>query len=142
MTQIEETDGDSGIESRILRALVVDDNENVRRSLHAVLSSQNDIRVICEAADGIDAISKARNYKPDIVLMDVTMPDVSGLEATRLIRQELPSSWIVIVSQHDPKAFRWAALSAGANGYVVKSEAWRDLIPELRKIQNSWKNTA
>jgi len=120
-----------------LRVLVVDDNENVRRRICQLLSSQAEIEVICEAVDGHDAICKARENLPDLVLMDITMPVMDGLEASRILKREFPSIQIVIVSQHDSRGFQWSALAAGVNGYVVKSEAGRDLIPELRRVQET-----
>jgi DNA-binding NarL/FixJ family response regulator len=120
---------------RALRVLVVDDNENVRRSVCQLLQSQADIEVICEAVDGADALSKAREHLPDVVLLDVTMPNMNGLEVAQVLKQEIPSIQIIIVSQHDSRGFKWAALAAGVSGYVVKSNAARDLIPELRRIQ-------
>jgi DNA-binding NarL/FixJ family response regulator len=120
---------------RRLRVLVVDDNESVRRGICTLLESQADIEVICEAVDGADAVRKAREHLPDLVLLDVTMPTMDGLEAARILKKEVPSIQIVIVSQHDSRGFQWAALAAGVSGYVVKSNAGRDLIPELRRIQ-------
>lgn len=118
-----------------LRVLVVDDNEIVRRNICQILQSQSDIEVACEAVNGADAVAKAREHSPDIVLLDVTMPTMNGLEAARILKQEFPSMHIVVVSQHDSRGFQWAALAAGVSGYVVKSNAARDLIPELRKIK-------
>lgn len=120
---------------RPLRVLVVDDNETVRRGICEILQSQGDIEVVCEAADGADAIRKAREHTPDVVLLDVTMPIMDGLEAARILKRESPSIHVVIVSQHDSRGVQWAALAAGVSGYVVKSDAGRDLIPELRRIQ-------
>jgi DNA-binding NarL/FixJ family response regulator len=122
---------------RTLRVLVVDDNESVRRTIHQLLQSQTDIEIACEAVNGADAVAKAREHLPDVVLLDVTMPTMNGLEATHIIKQEFPSMPIVILSQHDSRGFQWAALAAGVSGYVVKSNAARDLIPELRKIQRA-----
>lgn len=120
-----------------LRVLVVDDNEGVRRGIGQLLRSQDDIEVTCEAIDGADAVCKARAHLPDVVLLDVTMPTMDGLEAARILKHEFPWIQIVIVSQHDSRGFQWAALAAGVSGYVVKSNAGRDLIPELRKIQGT-----
>jgi DNA-binding NarL/FixJ family response regulator len=123
------------MQGRPLRVLVVDDNEIVRRSICELLHSQTDIKVVCEAVDGADALEKAREHVPDLVLLDITMPTMNGLEAARLLKREFPSMHILIVSQHDSRGVRGAALAAGASGYVVKSNAVQDLIPEVRRIQ-------
>ncbi len=120
-----------------LRVIVADDNESVRRTICQLLHSQIDIEVVCEAVDGDDAIQKARQHLLDVVLLDITMPSMDGLEAARILKQEFPSMHIVILSQHDSRGFQWAALAAGVSGYVVKSDAARDLIPELRKIRHN-----
>jgi DNA-binding NarL/FixJ family response regulator len=124
------------MQRRLLRVLVVDDNESVRRSICQLLTSQADIEVICEAVDGDDALEKAREHVPDLVLLDITMPTTNGLEAARVLKREFPSMHILIVSQHDSRGFQWAALAAGASGYVVKSNAAQDLVPEVRRIQS------
>src|SRR5579864_6149056 len=122
---------------RTLRVLVVDDNESVRRSICQLLKTQPDLEVICEATDGADALRKAREHLPDVVLLDVTMPNMDGLEVAGVLKREFPSMHVMIVSQHDSRGFRWAALAAGVSGYVVKSDSARDLIPELRKLQRA-----
>ena len=119
-----------------IRILVVDDNEAVRRGICQLLQSQADIEIVCQASDGADAVRKAREHRPDLVLLDITMPTMNGLEATRMIKQELPSTEILIVSQHDSRIHETDALAAGASGYVVKSNASRDLLPAVRKIQS------
>lgn len=118
-----------------LRVLLVDDNESVRRSICQILQSQADIEVTCQAADGADALNQARQHHPDLVLLDITMPSMNGLDAARILKREFPSMHVVIVSQHDSRGFQWAALAAGASGYVVKSNAAQDLLPEVRRIQ-------
>jgi DNA-binding NarL/FixJ family response regulator len=118
-----------------LRVLVVDDNESVRRSICQILLSQADIEVICQAVDGADALQQARQHHPDLVLLDITMPTMNGLDAARILKREFPSMHVLIVSQHDSRGFQWAALAAGASGYVVKSNAAHDLLPEVRRIQ-------
>ena len=120
-----------------LRVLVVDDNASVRRSICQLLQSQADIEIACEAVDGVDAIQKAREHLPDVVLLDITMPIMNGLEAAHVLKNEFPAMHIIIVSQHDSRGFQWAALAAGVSGYVVKSKAADDLIPELQKIQRT-----
>jgi DNA-binding NarL/FixJ family response regulator len=118
-----------------LRVLVVDDNESVRRSICQILRSEADFEVVCEAGDGADAVRKIREHEPDVVLLDITMPTMNGLEVAEIIKTESPSVQVLIVSQHDSRGFQWAALAAGVSGYVSKSNVGRDLIPELRRIQ-------
>jgi DNA-binding NarL/FixJ family response regulator len=118
-----------------LRVLVVDDNESVRRNICQILHSQADIQVICQAVDGAEAIQQARQHHPDLVLLDITMPTMNGLDAARILKREFASMHVLIVSQHDSRGFQWAALAAGASGYVVKSNAAQDLLPEVRRIQ-------
>jgi len=120
---------------RVLRVLVADDNESVRRSVCQILRSQADIEVVCEALDGADALSKIREHQPDVVLLDITMPRVNGLEVAETIKTEFPSVQVLIVSQHDSRGFQWAALAAGVSGYIVKSNVGKDLVPELRRLQ-------
>ncbi len=120
---------------RPLRVHVVDDNESVRRSICQILRLHADIEVVCEAVDGADALRKIREHEPDVVLLDITMPTMNGLEVAEIIKTEFPSIQVLIVSQHDSRGFQWAALAAGVSGYVNKSSVARDLIPELRRIQ-------
>jgi DNA-binding NarL/FixJ family response regulator len=121
--------------TRTLRVLVVDDHEIVRRNICQLLVSQANIEVICEAANGQEAVLRAREHRPDLVLMDVTMPTMNSLEAARIIKQELPSIRVLMVSQHDSPPFMREALAVGASGYITKSAVGRDLIPQLRNLQ-------
>ena len=120
-----------------LRVLVVDDSEVVRRGICQILQSQADIEIICEASDGADAVRKVREHRPDVVLLDITMPVMNGFEAARRIKHEFPSTLILIVSQFDSAPFAREAVAAGAIGYVVKSNASSELIPALRKMMQS-----
>jgi len=117
--------------------LVVDDSEVVRRGICQILQSQADIEIICEASDGADAVRKVREHRPDVVLLDITMPVMNGFEAARRIKHEFPSTLILIVSQFDSAPFTREAAAAGASGYVVKSNASSALIPALRKMMQS-----
>lgn len=119
-----------------LRVLVVDDSEVVRRGICQILQSQADIEVICEASDGADAVRKVREHRPDVVLMDITMPIMNGFDATRWIKGEFPSTRILMVSQFDSAPFFREAITAGASGYIVKSDVGTELIPALRKIMS------
>ena len=118
-----------------LRVLVVDDNASVRRSICQILRQEDDFEVVCEAVDGDDAVRKIREHQPDVVLLDITMPAMNGLEVAEIIKTESPSIQVLIVSQHESRGFQWAALAAGVTGYINKSNVGRDLIPELRRIQ-------
>lgn len=126
------------MEASILRVLVVDDSEVVRRGICQILQTQADIHIVCEASDGVDAVRKTREHRPDIVLLDITMPVMNGFEAARRIKQELPSTLILMVSQFDSAAFQREAITAGASGYVVKSNAAFELVPALRKIRSQY----
>jgi two-component system response regulator DesR len=106
----------------------------VRRAICGLLKSQADIDIVCEAADGRDAVCFAREYRPDLVLLDITMPMMNGFEAARRIRHELPDTQVLIVSQFDSPAFIREALTSGASGYVIKDKASTELIPAVRKI--------
>ena len=117
----------------MVRVLVVDDHEVVRQSVRSVLR-QSGYDVCGEAVDGRDALEKARQLKPDTIVMDVSMPNLNGLEATRLIRSVVPETEVLIMSQHDSPAMAREAFKAGARGYVVKSSMGRDLLPALDKV--------
>lgn len=119
------------------RVLVADDNASIRRSICQILRSQTDIEVVCEAVDGADAIRKIKEHHPDVVLLDITMPTMNGLEVAEIIKHEFPSVQVLIVSQHDTRGFQWAALAAGVSGYVIKSNVGSDLVPELRRLRGS-----
>ena len=124
------------MQTLILRVLVVDDSEIVRRAICQILQSQADIEIVCEAADGADAVRKVREHRPHIVLLDVTMPLMNGFDAARHIKHEFPTTLILIVSQFDSPAHVREAIAAGASGYVVKSNASTELIPVLRKTMS------
>jgi len=117
-----------------VRILIADDHELVREGLRALLASRPAWEVCGEAADGVEAIEKAAELQPDIVLLDVSMPRLSGLEAAALIRRESPTSEILIVSQHDPAEMLPSALKAGARGFVSKSDIASNLLSTIESI--------
>ena len=119
-----------------MRVLVVDDSDIVRRAICKILQAYGDIEIISEASNGRDAIRFAKEHNPDLVLMDISMPMVSGFEATRLIRHELPHIKIIFLTQHRSRSFMKEALAAGAHGFVTKDAASRELIPEVRRVRS------
>lgn len=116
-----------------MRVLVVDDHEFVRRGVRSLLLKSS-YEVCGEAVDGQDALEKARELKPDVIVMDVSMPKLNGLEATRLIRGMLPDSEVLILSQHESSQMIKEAVKAGARGYVVKSSISKDLLTALADV--------
>jgi len=106
-----------------LTILLVDDEKTVRSALQRLLSARPEWKVVGEAIDGLDAVSKARDLKPDVVIMDVTMPEMNGLQATPAIKKENPSIEILIFTQHDSNQIVREAQKAGASGYLLKSQA-------------------
>jgi signal transduction histidine kinase/FixJ family two-component response regulator len=117
-----------------VRILIADDHELVRQGLRALLASRPSWEVCGEAVDGVEAIEKAAQLRTDIVLLDVSMPRLSGLEAAPHIRRESPASEIVIVSQHDPVEMLPSALKAGARGFVSKSDIAGNLLSTIESI--------
>lgn len=117
-----------------MRVLIVDDHEIVRRGVRSLLSAHGGIEVCGEAVDGQDAVAKALGLKPDVITMDISMPNLNGLEATREISRILPQIPIVILSQHDTPEMMRQAEKAGARGYVVKSAISTALVTALDRV--------
>jgi PAS domain S-box-containing protein len=117
-----------------MRLLIVDDHEVVRQGIRSLLSEQAEWEVCGEAVDGQDALEKACELKPDLIVMDVSMPRLNGLEATRQVRSMLPACEVLILSQHENGEMARQALKAGARGYVVKTSVSKDLIAAITKV--------
>jgi DNA-binding NarL/FixJ family response regulator len=117
-----------------LRILVVDDYREIRKGVGALLSSQAGWLICGEAEDGIDALAKARNLRPDVILMDVAMPRMDGIEATRILSRELPESKVVLVSQNGRSIVSRQAQDAGASAFVAKSDLAHELISTVKEI--------
>jgi DNA-binding NarL/FixJ family response regulator len=126
----------------MIRIIVVDDHPIVRQGLKALLEGHLDWQVVGEAADGVEAIDKARKLNPDVMVLDVTMPNMNGLEACRVLRKQCPQLEILFVTQHDSPHMLREALAAGARGYVVKSNAARDLLEAVEAVSQHREFTA
>lgn len=118
-----------------LRILVVDDHEVVRRGLRAVLEGHPGWLVVGEAASGREAVEKAGELKPHVIILDMSMPGLNGLEATRGILKALPEAQVLVLTQHDSEQLVRSFLQAGAQGYLVKSDAARELVPAVESLQ-------
>jgi DNA-binding NarL/FixJ family response regulator len=117
-----------------LRLLIVDDHEVVRQGLAAVLSRHEEFQVVGEAGTVAESIAAARRFEPDLVVMDVRLPDGSGIEACRAIRAELPATRVVMLTSYPDEEAVLSAILAGASGYLLKQIRGRDLVTALEAI--------
>jgi len=117
-----------------IRVLLAEDHILVREGVRALLEAQPDMEVVAEASDGSEAVRKALDLLPDVVLMDITMPGTNGLEATRLIRKAAPGVRILALTMHGTDDYFFRLLDAGASGYVLKESASSDLISAIRAV--------
>ena len=127
------TDG-SAPHARALTLLVVDDHEVVRQGLSAMLGRRPEFHVVAEAATVAEAIEAAHRFEPDLVLMDVRLPDGSGIEACREIRADLPGTRVVMLTSYPDEEAVLAAIIAGASGYLLKQVRARDLVAALEAV--------
>jgi DNA-binding NarL/FixJ family response regulator len=118
----------------LIRILVVDDHEVVRRVICSLLSSDPTLDVVCQTADGEGAVEKAEELQPDLVLLDISLPGISGIEAGRRIRRVSPDSYIIFLSQHDSLQMVKDALRVGGHGYVTKMDAGAELLKAIRTV--------
>ncbi len=118
----------------MLRILIADDHEVARRGVRALLESHAGWEVCAEAGDGRDAVEQALTTKPDVVLLDIGMPNLNGLEAARQISAALPDAGILILTMHDTDNMVREVLRAGARGFLLKSDAGRDLIAAVEAV--------
>jgi DNA-binding NarL/FixJ family response regulator len=120
-----------------LRLLVADDHEIVRKGLRALLEAQPGWQVAAEAADGREAVAKAKEVKPDVAVVDIGMPTLNGLEATRQMLKNNADAKILILTMHDSDPLIREVLDAGARGYVLKTDASRDLVTAVNAIRGN-----
>ena len=115
--------------------LIVDDHKILREGLRSLLEDAQDIKVVGEAASGDEAVTRAAALKPDVVIMDVGMPDINGIDATQRIRAEMPAVKVIALSMHSDRRFVTGMLSAGASGYLMKDAAFEELAVAIRAVQ-------
>src|SRR5918997_2575685 len=118
-----------------VRVLIADDHGIVRSGLRMLLERQDDIEVIAEAEDGATARDTAIRERPDLAILDVKMPKLTGLQATREIREQAPDVSVLILSMYDDERYLFEALKAGASGYVLKAQADADLLDAIRAVE-------
>ena len=118
------------------RVLLVDDQELVRYGFRLVLEAEDDMLVVGDASDGEEAVHAARRLRPDVVLMDVRMPGIDGIEATRRILAELPDTRVLVLTTYDQDEFAFGALQAGAAGFLLKNTRPAELVAAVRTVQS------
>lgn len=119
------------------RILLVDDHSIVRRGLRSLLESQSGLEVCGEAANGVEAVEHVIKDRPDLVVLDLTMPEKNGLEVARLIREESPATHVLILTMHFSEEVAREVLRCGARGYILKSDADVELLAAVRHIQQN-----
>lgn len=119
---------------KALTILLADDHELVRQGLRAVLAERCEWTICGEASNGRQAVELARRLRPEIVIMDLTMPELNGLEATRQIRAEAPRTEVLILTMHDSESLVHEVLAAGARGFVLKSDAGKSLVAAVEAL--------
>ena len=117
-----------------IRILVADDHTVIRRGIVGLLNAQPDMEVVCEAGTGREAVAKVDEASPDVALLDVAMPDLNGLGATRAIKAQAPEVQVLILTMHDREDYLFEALRAGASGYVLKGADTEDLLSAVRSV--------
>jgi DNA-binding NarL/FixJ family response regulator len=117
-----------------IRVLLVDDHAILREGLRALLSYYDDVEVVGEARDGQEAAVSVKKLQPNVVLMDIAMPRMNGLEATRLIHQQYPHTRVLVLTQHEDRQYVLPLLQAGASGYILKRALGTDLVAAVRAV--------
>jgi DNA-binding NarL/FixJ family response regulator len=123
-------------DTETIRILTVDDHQLLREGIAAVLESQDDMTIVAQASNGREAVESFRRLRPDVTLMDLRMPDMSGIEAITVIRGEFPHARIIVLTTYAGDAQAAAALKAGAAGYLLKNLVRRELIETIRAVHS------
>lgn len=122
-----------------LKILLADDHKAMRDSLRSLIEKQPEMEVVAEAETGRTAVQLNRKLRPDVIVMDIRMPDVNGIEATRQIIEEFPSTKVVAFSMHSDRQFVMGAIKAGVSGYLIKDCALEELVQAIRTVAGSRK---
>jgi len=122
------------VDSGPIRVLLADDHTILRAGLKMMLSVQPDIEIVGEASDGRQAIAEAQRVQPDVILMDITMPELNGIEATRQVKKLLPETRVLVLTMHENEEYLFQVLRAGASGYILKEAADTELISAIRSV--------
>ena len=117
-----------------IRLMLVDDHDIVRTGLKSFLEIQAGLEVVAEASTGSEALSRAQETRPDVVIMDISMPEMDGIEATRRLKAILPECQVLALTVHEEKQFLFEMLAAGATGYVTKQAAADELVAAVRAV--------
>lgn len=119
-----------------ISVLIADDHSLIRQGLKQILELENDITVVAQAANGNDAVKLARDVKPDVILMDINMPESNGLEAIKEIKQEKMTSKVIVLTIHEDREYLFKTLQMGAEGYVLKDAEPAVLVEAIRNVHN------
>src|SRR5580658_8904376 len=118
-----------------LKILIADDHEIVRKGLRAILEGQRELEIVGEAEDGRQAVAMAKELNPHIVVLDLAMPSLNGLEATKQILKNRPQTKVLILTMHETDPLIRQVLDAGARGYILKTDAGRDLVSAIEALR-------
>ena len=118
----------------MIKAIIIDDDRKFLQRINGFLSSNNSIEVVGEAYNGLDVIKLCKDLHPDIVIMDIRMPVMDGIQATKILKDEFPNIKVIILTVFDLNEYRAASIKAGATGYVLKKEMYTDLLPKIHQL--------
>jgi two-component system response regulator NreC len=119
-----------------INIILVDDHEMIRSGLKSLLQTEGDLNVVGEASNGVEALQKAAELRPDVVVMDISMPIMDGLEATKRMTRQFPECAVLVLTVHEDKQYFFQMLQAGAKGYVTKEAAADELVAAIRSVAN------
>jgi two-component system response regulator NreC len=118
----------------MIKIILADDHRIVRQGVRVLLEGEPDFSIIAEARDGLEAVRMVERFHPDVLLLDLIMPEMNGLEVTRVVRKRFPKTNVVILTMHANEAYVLEALQAGAQGYVIKDSSSEELISAIREV--------